>query len=152
MDIKIKVCDLPEVYEAIHSFAGLEKTLEIAKRFSGEQLDFYQIQTIKKLGLSINELEPYASIAKICGEDCAWEAARVFGGERVYFPMLKKIEENAKKRQIRQEYNGYNIKYLAKKYDISDMGIRMIVGSERIKEERNKPDENQITVFDLLES
>ena len=152
MDIKIEVCDLPEVYETICSFTGLNKTLEIAKRFSGEQIDFYQIQTIKKQGVSINEIEPYASICKIAGEDCAWEAARVFGGERVYFPMLKKIEENAKKRQIRNEYNGYNIKYLAKKYDISDMGVRMIVGSERIKEERNKPDENQITVFDLLES
>lgn len=151
MDIKIEVCDLHEVYEQICRFAGLEKTLEIAKRFSGEQVDFYQIQTIKKLGLSINELEPYASIAKIAGEEYAWEAARVFGGERVYFPMYKKIEENAKKRQIRQEYNGYNIKFLAKKYDISDMGVRMIVGSERIKEERNKPDENQITVFDLLD-
>lgn len=92
--------------------------------------------------------EVYRSIAEICGTDAAIEIARTFSGEEVYFPKFEAVERPLRNRKIREEFNGYNFKSLAKKYGLTEQAIRVIC-SDRIKAERGKPLDGQMSFFDL---
>jgi len=71
--------------------------------------------------------EPYRRISEIAGLDAALEMAREFGGQRVYFPQLGRLNQLVRDRQIRQQYNGYNTKELARRHGLSESRIRKIV-------------------------
>lgn len=93
-------------------------------------------------------IEPYKTIAEIIGIENTLELAQIFGGgEPVYFPQLKSLHRPARNRQIIEEFNGYNFKELAKKYDLTEMTIRYIC-RENIDTQRSKPMINQTTMFE----
>ena len=50
-----------------------------------------------------------------------------FGGTSVYFPTEKMIYKEARDREIVSEYNGFNHKELASKYNMSESYIRTII-------------------------
>lgn len=97
--------------------------------------------------LKIEDLvEPYKMIAENCGLETAIKIAELFGGSQVTFQKLDTILYLLKERLIKDEFNGYNYSELARKYNCSTSWIRKIT-ADRLHRERNKPMENQISIF-----
>ena len=92
--------------------------------------------------------EPYDAIAAEIGVENTLKIAKLFSGCQVYFPTYDTVERPLRNRKIRSEFNGYNFKFLAKKYGITERTVREIVGEElRIKQ--NEPNKEQISFFDF---
>ncbi len=90
--------------------------------------------------------EPYRTIAKEIGFEGAKKLARLFAGDHVYFPTLEKACDPKRKELIRKEFDGFNFKELAKKYDYTDRHIRNIV-DDMVTKKRSGPIEGQISLF-----
>jgi len=91
--------------------------------------------------------EPYDALAEKFGIDVALELAKMFSGERVYFLKYEAIERPLRNKKIKSEFNGYNFRFLAKKYNMTEMGIRQIVADE-ISIKQSEPNKHQISFFD----
>lgn len=86
--------------------------------------------------------EVYKTIAEICGFDAVIQLSKIFGGEQVYFPKYEAIEKPIRNRKILNEFNGYNFKALARKYNLTESAIRKICSGE-IQDKRNEEDADQ---------
>ncbi|MBQ9013074.1 MAG: transcriptional regulator [Bacilli bacterium] len=78
--------------------------------------------------LKISDLPPqFENIAIKIGIDITKVLFEEFGGTSVYFPTEKMIYKEARDREIVSEYNGFNHKELASKYNMSESYIRAII-------------------------
>lgn len=93
--------------------------------------------------------EPYYQIAEKVGIDIAIEIAKMFQGSQVYFPKVETSCNPRRKELIRHEFNGYNYKELAEKYGFTERWVREIC-KDKVERERNKPPDNQISLFDSI--
>ena len=73
----------------------------------------------------------FESIAIEIGIDKIKALFREFGGTSVYFPTEKMIYKEARDREIISEYNGFNHKELAIKYNMSESYIRVIINRHK---------------------
>jgi Mor family transcriptional regulator len=71
--------------------------------------------------------EPCMSIAKEIGIEATVKLVNLIGGEVLYIPKLKYLTIPIRKEMIIKEFDGYNYKTLAKKYDVSERWVREIV-------------------------
>lgn len=80
------------------------------------------------MDLKISDLSPqFENIAnKLSIEKVKW-LFEEFWGTSVYFPTEKMIYEESRDREIFNEFNGFNIKELASKYNMSESYIRAII-------------------------
>ena len=85
--------------------------------------------------------EPYGRIAALIGVRHALVLAQEFAGSEVYFRKLDGALCEVRDRKIRGEFNGYNVRELAKKYGLTDRWVRSIVTPGG--------DPNQRTLFEL---
>ncbi|SKC68452.1 Mor transcription activator family protein [Maledivibacter halophilus] len=98
--------------------------------------------------IQINDLgEPYSSIVDEIGLENTIKLAKIFGGSRIYFPIIKSLVLDRRDKEIREKFNGYNQRELAKQYMLSEERIRQIC-KEKMKQIRNKPLKGQISMFD----
>ena len=82
--------------------------------------------------LKISDLPPqFENIAIELGIDNIKALFKEFGGTSVYFPTEKMIYKEARDREIISEYNGFNIRYLASKYNMSEGYIRYIIREKK---------------------
>ena len=77
----------------------------------------------------------YKEVAEIVGLDNAYKIFYHFRGLQMMFP-LKFYSSTYKEQQIIEEYDGKNIRKLAKKYEYSESRIRQILRKRQVKEER----------------
>lgn len=68
----------------------------------------------------------YAEIATLLGMDAAWKLHSRFRGTQVSFP-VELLSREYIFEQIKQEYNGANVRELATKYGYTEKWIRKIV-------------------------
>lgn len=71
-----------------------------------------------------------------------------YSGQSLYIPKLESVLRSSRDEKIRSDFNGYNYKFLAIKYNLSERTIRMIT-SDIVQEKQNAPLEGQIT-FDEI--
>jgi len=71
--------------------------------------------------------DPYYQIAKEIGVEPTLKIAKLFGGAKIYLPKHDTALQTVRDRQIRKEYNGYNCRELAKKYNLTENWVRSIV-------------------------
>ena len=84
------------------------------------------------MNLKISDLPPqFESIAIKLGIDQVKLLFKEFGGTSVYFPTEKMIYKEARDRDIISEYNVFNIRYLASKYNMSEGYIRYIIREKK---------------------
>lgn len=83
-------------------------------------------------------------IAEIIGIDAYKKLVGHFGGSHIYVCKADTILRDARNEEIYREFNGYNYRRLALKYNLSEKTIREIV-TEYIRRE-NKSDE-QLKLF-----
>jgi Mor family transcriptional regulator len=76
---------------------------------------------------------PYNEWAKIVGAENLYEFALNYGGATLYIPKPEHIIREARNNLIKQEFNGFNHKELAKKYRLTEEWIRRICKNEEDK-------------------
>ncbi|MGL5714130.1 MAG: Mor transcription activator family protein [Paraclostridium sp.] len=84
------------------------------------------------MDLKISDLPPqFENIANRLGIEKAKWLFEEFGGTSVYFPTEKMIYKEARDREIVSEYNGFNHRELAAKYNMSESYIRAIINRNK---------------------
>ena len=84
------------------------------------------------MDLKISDLPPqFENIAMKIVIDITKVLFEEFGGTSVYFPTEKMIYKEARDREIVSEYNGFNHKELAAKYNMSESYIRAIINRNK---------------------
>ncbi|MEG2985180.1 MAG: Mor transcription activator family protein, partial [Peptostreptococcaceae bacterium] len=77
------------------------------------------------MDLKIGDLPPqFANIARELGIERAKLLFEEFWGTSVYFPTEKMIYKESRDREILSQFNGFNIKELASKYNMSESYVR----------------------------
>ena len=71
--------------------------------------------------------EVYQEMAEIIGVDATVHLAQIYAGTSVYFPKLDRALLSLRDRVIRDEFNGANIKALARRWGLSACHVRHIV-------------------------
>lgn len=80
-----------------------------------------------------NELNPsdlpssITKIANLIGVRSTMILCQNFGGVTFYFPKTDAVIRPIRDKRIRQEFNGYNYKDLAIKYNLTEMWVRIIL-------------------------
>ena len=84
------------------------------------------------MDLKMSDLPPqFENIAMRVGIDITKMLFEEFGGTSVYFPTEKMIYKDARDREIIEKFNGFNVKELASKYNMSESYIRSIIRNSR---------------------
>lgn len=83
----------------------------------------------------------YRPIVDIIGVDAFVELSIYACGDELYFPKPENIVAPARNRQVKKEYNGYNLKELAEKYNLTTVQIRNIL--------KDEPIIGQMSIFDM---
>ena len=86
---------------------------------------------LKKLTLD-DILPNFVDIAECIGLESFKELVKLCGGSLISIPTLKTILRDVRDRQIAAEFNGYNIRELAVRYDLSDTTIYDILKRNNI--------------------
>lgn len=91
--------------------------------------------------------EPLATIAEVVGVEKAIVLVDKFGGERIYIPCLSTLRRQVRDRKIKKEFNGYNLRTLARKHRLSTQRVKQIV-----KDIKPKRKNSQATQSDYEQS
>ena len=83
----------------------------------------------------------YRPIVDIIGVDAFVELSIYACGDELYFPKPENIVAPAGNRRVKKEYNGYNLKELAEKYNLTTVQIRNIL--------KDEPMIGQMSIFDM---
>lgn len=83
----------------------------------------------------------YRPIVDIIGVDAFVELSIYACGDELYFPKPENIVALARNRRVKKEYNGYNLKELAEKYNLTTVQIRNIL--------KDEPMIGQMSIFDM---
>lgn len=83
----------------------------------------------------------YRRVAEIVGVEKFIELSDYAKGDELYFPKVENVIIPARNRMIKREWDGYNIKELAEKYNLTVKQIGWIL--------RNHPVMGQMSIFDL---
>lgn len=88
----------------------------------------------------IDQLNPlYADLASLIGVEATIEVFKQYKGQQISFPVKLESKEFVIQ-QIYLEYDGNNVKQLAKKYNYSERWIRQIL--RNYKEQKNGGNQN----------
>ena len=91
---------------------------------------------------TIEDIAPkYRRVAEIVGVEKFIELSDHAKGDELYFPKVENIIIPARNRMIKREWDGYNIKELAEKYNLTVKQIGWIL--------RDQPVMRQMSIFDL---
>lgn len=79
--------------------------------------------------------ESYYPVVSLIGLDAFIKLCGYCSGSELYFPMLDTLCRNARNRNILKEYDGYNHRKLAQKYQITLKQVNNIIkGAKRPKQ------------------
>lgn len=76
--------------------------------------------------------ERYRPVVEIVGIEKYIEISRYAMGDEIYFPKPETLLAPARNRRIRKEYNGFNAKELAQRYNLTLPQIHAILKDEPI--------------------
>lgn len=93
--------------------------------------------------------EQYQDIAEIIGMDNLLALCERMGGSNVYIPMKDKLVKNITYKKVIEEFDGSNIKILARKYGISESTVYRLV-RDKIMTLSRKPPDGQMTISEYL--
>lgn len=83
---------------------------------------------VKYDDIEISDLnEQHRELAEIIGVDNLLKLASHFGGTQIYIPQLDKLVKNVKYKAIIEEFDGFNIRQLSNKYNVSESTIYRLV-------------------------
>lgn len=71
--------------------------------------------------------EKNREIAKIIGIDNLLLLCEYFGGTRIYINKLEYVTAILRNRKIKEEYNGYNLQQIVRKYNLTENQVQRIL-------------------------
>lgn len=83
----------------------------------------------------------YREIAEAIGVLNFLKIAKLVGGTTFYIPKAESLMRPVRDLHIKQEFNGYNHKELAIRYDVTERWVREICGDGNLA--------GQVTIFDI---
>lgn len=86
-------------------------------------------------------------LAEIIGIEAYINLVCDWGRDSVYIGKCDRVLKRLRNERIREEYNGHNVKELARKYKLTARSINMIVAEERAAL-RIAPMDGQISLFE----
>lgn len=86
--------------------------------------------------------ESYRQVVEIIGMEKFIELSEYARGDELYFPKVENIIAPARNRRIKKEFDGYNMKFLADKYNLTTKQIGNIL--------KDEPYIGQVSMFDLI--
>ncbi len=89
---------------------------------------------------------PQREVADLIGFENYLKLIDVYAAETIYIPKRDSFERIARNQRIVEEYNGDNLKALAKKYNLTTVTVRAIV-DEKHREIRARPLDGQMSFF-----
>ena len=102
----------------------------------------------KNNNIDIDELkEQHRRYAELIGINNLLILSKVYGGTSIYIPKIEEILKNKKYAKVMEEFDGGNIKKLARKYGISERTIYRLV-QDTIRAAAIKPMDGQLNIFD----
>ncbi len=88
--------------------------------------------------------ERYRPVVKIVGIEKYIQISRYAAGDEIYFPKPETLLAPARNRRIRREYDGFNTKELAQKYNLTLPQIHAIL--------KNEPIPGQMSLMEFLDN
>lgn len=102
----------------------------------------------KNEGIGLDELkEQHREYAEIIGVENLLLLSEAYGGTSIYIPKIDDMLKSRKNAAIIREFNGGNIKQLARKYNVSERTVYRLVRG-LLKARRFQPLEAQTSLFD----
>jgi len=77
--------------------------------------------------------EPYRRLVGLIGIENVLRLAEEFQGMSIYFPKLDGTLKIVRDKRILDEYNGSNIKELARKYGLTENWIRQLIADNPVE-------------------
>lgn len=100
-----------------------------------------------KVEIDIKDLKKqHRRYAELIGVNNLLNLSKVYGGTSIYIPKIEELLKNQKYAGIMSEFNGGNIKKLARKYGVSERTVYRLV-QDTIKAAALKPMDGQISLF-----
>ena len=90
--------------------------------------------------------EGQQEVAALIGPENFRKLMEVYGGAYLYIPKTDRLERMECNERIRAEFDGYNFRELARKYDLTEITIRSIV-SDKVRELRARPMDGQLSLL-----
>ena len=90
--------------------------------------------------------EGQQEVAALIGPENFRKLMEVYGGAYLYIPKTDRLERMESNERIRAEFDGYNFRELARKYDLTEITIRSIV-SDKVRELRARPMDGQLSLL-----
>lgn len=87
-------------------------------------------------------------VLDLIGEEAFKRLIVFINGDNLYVPSVASVSRAARNKSIKNDFNGYNFRELAKKYGLNPRSIRGIVKDITV-EKRNKPLEGQLSWDDI---
>ncbi len=79
-----------------------------------------------------------SKLAKVKAEKIVYDICEEIGGIQFYLPKSNSIKIHQRNEQIYSEFNGFNHKQLAQKYDLTEQGIYKIIKEHRARDIANR--------------
>ena len=86
-----------------------------------------------RLGIELKDIpSQYSDIVEVMGLDKFIEICEFSGGQNIYIPTVKTLENTIRNKEILSYFKeGYSIKQLSKKYNLTTSSIRQIIKNPR---------------------
>ena len=88
-----------------------------------------KLEDLQPYVLPLRHTETYQPIVSMIGVDALIKLCQYSMGSEIYFPMAETILRKTRNRMMIQEYTGYNIKELSKKYGLTIKQVQNIIKS-----------------------
>src|SRR5574337_747505 len=128
----VKIEELPQQYQDIVRYIGLENTIKLAEYYSKMGFYFAEIKPGKPLSAD------YQEMTKQIGIENTLRLARYFRGSAVYFVGLAETIRIKKREYIIRNFAGNNHKELARATQYSEQWIYEILWEEQKKKRMAK--------------
>lgn len=115
--------ELPDSVKALVGMIGMENAIKLCQQQGGYPLEVPERETKMRIIMQ-------AQIADAIGDKMAERVITIFAGQgKVYLPSLDALRRKARDRLIVQDYdqNGYNIRELVMKYQLSHKTIEKVL-------------------------
>lgn len=90
--------------------------------------------------------EGQQEVAALIGLENFRKLMEFYGGAYLYIPKTDRLERMERNERIRAEFDGYNFRELARKYDLTEITIRSVV-SDKVRELRTRPMDGQLSLL-----
>lgn len=98
--------------------------------------------------ITLNDLtETQREMAELIGLEAYLKLCRRFGGSSPYIPEYDEVEKPSRDRKIKEDFDGYNIRDIARKYGLSERHMYNILPQKFRKKKRSEPSKDQLKFY-----